>query len=881
MAWIISLIFFVSGISGLIYQVVWVRNFGRVFGNTVYSASLVVGVFMCGLGIGSYLVGRSSDARKHKGKNWLLTAYGYCELAIAALGAIIALVVPLLEPLAGAISSYDIGADGWYQLSLLSYVYRYAIAVALLAPITIIMGGTLTLLIRFLLFDDVSQSGWRIGLLYGFNTAGAALGALLSDLVLIPNSGLLSTQMLAVVLNLAAAVAALRLAARLKTTAGQADDAPARPVAQTLADDRGPVPASATLLVGLAIFCSGIVGMGVEIIWFRHLGVLLGGYQTVFSLLLTVILVCMWLGALAAGWLCRVVGRPLLILAASQALLAVSVLALLAAVEMNLVERQFAGLLPAFRDSSGFGRTLILAWSNLHPILLLTGLPAFWMGFAYPLANAGLQRSQDSVGRVAGLLYLANTLGALLGSTLAGFVLLPNLGIQNSLSVLAAVALVAVAVLFVARSRLVLAIGEHGPGRTEIAVWFAASAGAIVVALVVWLALPPGWLLGRTANPGRRGEVLAVSEGGYELIHVLTREDGSRALLTNGHGMSGTGMWGQRYMRAFSHLPLLMTGQPTDVLVICFGVGSTLHAASLHDSVRRLEVVDTSRHVLNQAHHFAATNHDVLLDPRLKVFVNDGRLHLWMQPEQRYDLVTLEPPPISFAGVSSLYSAEFYELARGRLKQGGFFTQWLPGYQVPGDVVLSMVRAFVDVFPNAVLLSGAGKELILLGRRGGAVEMRPLLEQAVLAANPALAADLKQVHMGELLDRVAMYVAGAKTLRAATEQSPPVTDDFPIMDYGVGSHLYRNVMPAELFDSSTVGQWCPIGFDADPPLPFLAKLPAYLRVMTAYYASPNFRIHRNYTTGTPLPLALPADHEARAALRTSSFLSAFFGKANR
>ena len=128
-------------------------------------------------------------------------------------------------------------------------------------------------------------------------------------------------------------------------------------------------------------------------------------------------------------------------------------------------------------------------------------------------------------------------------------------------------------------------------------------------------------------------------------------------------------------MRALVHIPLLSMPSPQRVLVIGFGVGNTTHAATLHPSVQQVDIADLSQHVLEHASYFRETNGGVLEDPRVKVFVNDGRQHLQMQPEGTYDLVTLEPPPIAYAGVGSLYSREFYTLARSRLKPGGYLTQ--------------------------------------------------------------------------------------------------------------------------------------------------------------------------------------------------------------
>ena len=163
-----------------------------------------------------------------------------------------------------------------------------------------------------------------------------------------------------------------------------------------------------------------------------------------------------------------------------------------------------------------------------------------------------------------------------------------------------------------------------------------------------------------------------------------------------------------------SHIPLLSMDRPETVLVIGFGVGNTTHAATLHPSVTRVEVADLSRDVLRHASYFADVNGRVLEDSRVTVYVNDGRHHLQMKPAASYDLITLEPPPIGYAGMAALYSREFYALARTHLTANGVMSQWLPAYQVPTATTLAMIRAFVDVFPRAVLLSGAEADLLLV-----------------------------------------------------------------------------------------------------------------------------------------------------------------------
>src|SRR5262249_14453788 len=298
------------------------------------------------------------------------------------------------------------------------------------------------------------------------------------------------------------------------------------------------------------------------------------------------------------------------------------------------------------------------------------------------------------------------------------------------------------------------------------------------IALGIWLTLPADYIITRAlANSTDRDRLLARVEGLNEVIAVTEAPGHTRRLLTNGHPMSATTRLSQRYMRALAHIPLLTIDHPEAVLVIGFGVGNTAHAATLHPSIRRVEVADISRGILDSARYFADTNGDVLHDPRVSVYVNDGRQHLIMQPPGSYDLITLEPPPIAYAGVAALYSTEFYSLARTRLKPNGYISQWLPAYQVPAETALAMVRSFIDAFPQSVLISGAEADLLLLGTSAHSIEIDPVHLVQALSGRPNVQADLRRLDLGSAREIVGTYVGSAHTLAAATRDREPVTDD--------------------------------------------------------------------------------------------------------
>jgi spermidine synthase len=834
---VIYFLFFCSGVSSLVYQVVWVRQFGNVFGATIYSASLVVALFMLGLGSGGFLVGHWADRRYLHAPESLLRAYGFVELLIAGFGLTTSLALPHLPALAARSSSYAADKAGWFAPSGLSYAAQAAIALAVLGPITLLMGGTLTLLIRHCVRADVERDGgWKIAVLYAVNTAGAAAGAFLTDFALIPAAGLRATQFLAVALNVVAGAGALLLSRSLERDSTHLRaSARRRPQLATILE---PPPTELRgrhlhVVTGtcVALMLSGFAAMGMEIVWLRHFNLLLGGFRAVFSLVLTIILTGIGTGALIGGVMNRWSAKPVQRLMLVQALLSATMLLGLVSnsfadldVERHAIEATLAGLSP-------FGRRLAELWYNARPMLVELGVPSLLMGGAFPLANAVIQHAERAVGTRAGALYLTNTAGAVCGSLVVGYVLLPLFGMQASTTILALVAALPIL-------PLALIIDRR-------AVLGAVLAPALIAAVAVgwWLRLSPDYVLRRSLAPLSASQrLVTLHEGVTEVVAVTEVPGRGRSLMTNGHAMSSTALLDQRYMRALAHIPLLLSSatHPSRVLVIGFGVGNTTQAATLHPSIKRVDVADLSRAILEHAGYFHETNKDVLRDPRVRIYVNDGRQHLLMQPAASYDLITLEPPPIAHAGVAALYSREFYELSRTRLKAGGYLSQWLPAYQVPAETSLAMVRAFIDVFPVSVLLSGMQGELLLVGTSGASIEVDPDRLARALEQSPRVADDMRRLDLGTVIEIVGTFVGSADTLARATRDSLPMSDDRPLQEYGVRSVLSSGTsgVPAALFDLSAAAMWCPRCFEGDRPTASVAGLDTYLALLDEAYHAP-------------------------------------------
>src|SRR2546427_475669 len=300
--------------------------------------------------------------------------------------------------------------------------------------VAVFMAGALTVLIRHGVRRDVESAGRRIGALYGANTAGAALGCFLTDYTFIPAGGLQATQMIAVLLTLVAAAGALRLAARQSRAPDQA---------WATADRFQPAPSDSSRVValtGVAIVLSGFAAMGIEIVWFRHVNVLAGSLRSVLSLILTVILAGIWIGSIAGGFLHARFGRPAMLYMLAQGVFVISTLAGLATADFGRDLAEQTAAYPAYLAGSGGRRDALELWLLVRPLVRELGIPALALGFAYPLANACIQDAERVVGRRAGLLYLANPVGAPPGALAAGLGPSPPAATQGGGTGLAVVA---------------------------------------------------------------------------------------------------------------------------------------------------------------------------------------------------------------------------------------------------------------------------------------------------------------------------------------------------------------------------------------------------------------------------------------------------------
>jgi predicted membrane-bound spermidine synthase len=663
-------------------------------------------------------------------------AYAAAEAAIALSGVGLVLLLPALGPLLAPFAQPLLDAP-WILNPA-----RLALAFALLLGPSTAMGLTLPLLSKALTESD-PNFGRVLGRLYGWNTLGALVGVVATETHLIAAFGVRGTAFAAGALNLGAALIAAGLArGRPRPRAPQARaSAPLR---------RG----AGRLLTGA--FLAGFTVLALEVVWFRFLSLFVLNQAVSFALILGAVLAGIALGGLAASaWLARdpVAHRFAAPVAWTAGALCVA------------CYRLFPLFLDPFLEGSLEGAPRIVALGA--PLVLPV---CFASGVLFALLGVALREKLRSETATAGALTFANTTGAALGSLAGGFALLPWLGMERSFFVLAA--------LYGALGVLLLA-GGRTPQR-------AAVAGAALFAAAVAL-FPFGAIEGYVKTPvarlgGPSDRIAQVREGLIQtIIYVENRALGATAshrMFTNAYSMSGTAFFARRYMKLYVYWPVAVHPEPRRALLISYGVGSTAKALTDTAALESIDVVDTSRNVIELSGiAFPDPAEHPLNDPRVRVHIEDGRYFL-QTTDHRYDLITGEPPPPNIAGVVSLYTREYFELMRDRLAPGGIATYWLPVHSMSDRGNLAVIRGFCDAFADCSLWNGSGTDLMLVGTRGAT---GPVSEAHFAAQwrDPVVAPELAGLGFERPEQLGALFVGDADYLRALTAGAPAVTDDRP------------------------------------------------------------------------------------------------------
>ncbi len=659
----VILLFFVSGFTGLVYQVLWMRELGLLFGSTAQSAGATLAAFFLGLVVGARYWGRKAGSSERP-----LRLYALLEVGVALAALLYFLLLDAYHAVYGTL--FDLFGDA----SLPFLGAKFLLATGVLFLPSFFMGGTLPAMSQYLVGRE-RRLGRTVSMLYGVNTLGAAVGACAAGFYLPRYLGFSGSYVLAIATTGVVAAIAWQL------------DRRATGVAESRSNGSAPEPGagrsarspSAAVIGGVA-FLSGFGALGLEVLWTRMFAQVLQNSVYTFSIVLVVFLVALALGA--------VVARRLMDVARLQAGAILGALLGVAGVLIAMTPFIFTRLTDGLEYAGageGFAEYVLRSFWMAAVVMLAPGVA---LGAVFPFLMRLAEPFSRVAGRTVGDLVAINTSGAVVGALASGFILLDVFGLWTSIR-------------FVAVGYLTAAVVLLQAGGAE---WPRLARLAIVTGLVVAaLALDPSRLPIVRAVDGE--QVLGVWESSSGIVSVVQR-DGVRAIkLDNDYALGDTAASPEE--QAQTHLPMLLHPDPESIFFLGMGTGITAGTA-LRYPVRRVVVAEIAPGVVTAARTFFAEDvYGLFDDPRARVVAEDGRNYL-MGASERFDVIVSDLFMPWKAGVGSLYSLEHYAASRERLRENGLYVQWLPLYQLSRDEFGVVARTMREAFPLVTLWRGIG-----------------------------------------------------------------------------------------------------------------------------------------------------------------------------
>jgi spermidine synthase len=689
--------FILSGIAALIYQTAWTRQFAIVFGTSELAIATVLAAYMGGLAVGAWLAERFLPRVDRPVFTYAVLELGIAGSAVFAVPALLWVANLALQAFFG---NQPAPPDSDHAATTLFYLLSAFVALAL--PTTL-MGATLPLLARYAVVEE-SQIGKRIGLLYAMNTAGAVFGALLTAFALLPELGLMRTVWVAAALNglvFVLAVILSRRDPRHSSPRGYSLDGKVEPV---LGDNISPPPATASsplLRARTPLFASfpgaglvlplmllaGAVAFFQEVLWSRMLSHVVGSSVYAFGVMVASFLVGIALGGGVGAIIAR--RRETAAIALAIALIVAAAAGALAYLSLEALLPSRAGLLQNTQTVLGFIR---LPMNALFSGLLLLPM-TIAIGMTYPLAVRVLARDADDAGPASARVYSWNTVGAILGSLAAGFVLIPALRYEGAIRVA------------VCTSALlgVIAAWVLVPVKTTAQRLFGATATvAAIVGCLLFQPKPPMQLLVTSPlNVGTNARVLYYDVGRSASV-VMLAQDGGLALRTNGLPealMESPGTLA-RFSGEYWLSPLAVLARPQTRHMLIVGFGGGVVVEGVPPSVEHVDVIELEPKVIeaNEATK-KLRKRSPMDDPRVKLIVNDARGALRLT-SKKYDAIVSQPSHPWTAGASHLYTREFMEMARDHLNPGGVFVQWMNVIFMDEELMRSLTATLTQVYPE-------------------------------------------------------------------------------------------------------------------------------------------------------------------------------------
>lgn len=744
------LLFFVSGISGLIYEIVWLRILTRIIGITTYATAVTLAVFMLGLALGSILFGRISDKRNNQ-----LLLYSILQIVIA----ITAAVTPALFRVSIELyrELYPISSHN----PLLLLISRILTSFIILLIPTTLMGGTLPLLTSYLVKRG-GKFGKNFSLLYGLNTFGAVIGVLLSGFITIGFFGEQQTINIGVLLNFAVGITGYLLyrksSIQLYTKRGEK-------VKISQADSQiSPYHDRIRSIVLITIAISGFTALSYEVIWSRQLILFLLTSTYTFSAMLAVFLTGIASGSIIMNRFVDKLKKPLIFFGFLEMLIGI----------LSISNLYF------FEPLAYNTFTKLIA-----PIILVFPL-TFLFGTIFPVASLCYAKSISKSGTSTGTLYCFNTIGNVAGSLVTGFLFFGMLGSSKTVILLGFINLTV---------GFILIAAERGKFQIPHIRYIAFFALALVLSIGLKNKDP---FLDTIKNEIQKSRGTSCDFpcnkefAEATVTAVVTKDKKHKFIFLNGVGQTID----CTETKLMAHLPILLAENPRDFLVICFGIGTTVRSASIYEDINTT-VVELVPAEFECFKYFYDNAEEIQKQKNIRFVADDGRNFLLCSSD-KYDIITVDPsPPIYSAGTVNLYSQEFFQLCKEHLKQNGIMCLWLPlDETMPDEDGYSLIKTFYSVFPSVSIWRGPRQwGMYLIGK------MKPLdidinkIKKAF--TNQKLLNDIVEVDrtcdtaqkLLELQVRLQPH-----EIENILQNAPIITDDYPFTEFPMWRYLKKKYL---------------------------------------------------------------------------------------
>ncbi len=777
---LIGLCFILSGGTGLIYEVLWARMLGLVFGATTLAVSTVLAAFMGGLALGSALAGKFAERIKKP-----LSTYGWIEICIAAY----ALLVPFLFRWVDNLYAFiwQQFHPGFFAFSL----WRFLLSCLMLLVPTTLMGATLPVLSAALV-NRFRGSSTSVTRLYACNLVGAILGTLAAGFVLLPSLGVHTTIVVAAAINVIVGVTAVLAQRQATLNAQPRVEATANEVATTSAE------IDSHRFWYLAAFASGFVTISTQVSWTRILTMIIGSSTYAFSIVVALFLI----GLAGGAWF---IGRKDRSVRLRMTILRVEIITA-AGLFLSLF---VVNLIPALLVNLGL-RLQISSWAGLLALQVVSAsllilIPALLMGMVMPVVLGWASAKHSTAVALVGRSYAINTIGAIAGAFITGFILIPKTSTKFTLLFAAAICLIVVGL-------------AYQPPETarDPALKRSFAVGVIPVLVILLFVLAPPMNLAdlsigaydslvRVLAQTREGvkaeaeqspgpnvhELLMYQEGPTSTVSVR-RDQTTISMAINGRTNASDSVYDMPTQVMVAQVPLLVAPKIKKGLIIGFATGVSL-GAMLQSPIESVTCVELEPATVRGSRYFDHVNNQPLSDPRAKLIIDDARTYLRVTPD-RYDIIVSEPSHPWVPGVANLFTQEFFEMGRQRLNENGVFVQWLQIYQLSTDSLRSVLATYLKVFPHVLLFRvgglNKGKDLILVGSN----EQLNLTQLPERLKDPRIVAELARVNLRTEADVRSWFICDESKLEPAVAGATINTDDNMHIETTVPREAFRPLM---------------------------------------------------------------------------------------